>query len=76
MSTITRTYLDENAKPVTVTLEETNISDAISATLQYAQQKYKNAEITGMLSDRVNIWGFNDPNFKNFGQGYYLHIED
>lgn len=55
MSTITRTYLDENAKPVTVTLEETNISDAISATLQYAQQKYKNAEITGTFSDRVNI---------------------
>lgn len=72
---ITRTHIDRDGRSVTVPLPEASLADATTATLRHAEQKYKHAKVVHMFPDRVGIRGFNDPNYMQFGQGYYLNIE-
>ncbi|MGV0327335.1 hypothetical protein ACUY2E_10415 [Corynebacterium confusum] len=73
-ATITRTHFDHDGRPVTVTLPETSLADATTATLRHAEKKYKHAKVVYMFPERVGIRGFNDPDHMQFGQGYYLNI--
>lgn len=71
---ITRTHIDRDGCPVTVALPETSLADATTATLRYAEKKYKHAKVIHMFPDRVGIRGFNDPDHMQFGKGYYLNV--
>ncbi|SDR77659.1 hypothetical protein [Corynebacterium timonense] len=72
--TITRTHFD-GVTPITETLPHDNLAEAVEATLAHAREKYRHATVKRMDTTSVDVWACNNPDFRHFGQGYYLKIK-
>lgn len=71
---ITRTHF-QGATPVTETLPQDNLADAVEATLTHARETYRHATVQRMDNTSADIWACSDPDWRCFGQGYYVEIK-
>lgn len=72
--TITRTRF-EGATAITETLPHSILADAVEATLTDARKKYRHATVRRMDNTSADLWACNDPDWRSFGQGYYLEVQ-
>lgn len=74
MPTITLTTFD-GATPVTETLPQTTLADAVEATLARARTEWPEAFVQHMWPDGADLWGCKSRDYQCFGTGYYLNVK-
>lgn len=74
MATITLTTFND-ATPVRETLPQTNLADAVEATLSRARETYEHVKVMSMGPDEATIWGARSEEYPCFGEGYFLEVK-
>lgn len=63
------------ATPVRETLPQTNLADAVEATLNRAWETYEHVKLMTSGPSEVAIWGARSEEYPCFGEGYFLEVK-
>lgn len=74
MATITLTTFD-GATPVRETLPQTNMEDAVEATINRARETYEHVKLMASGPSEATIWGARSEEYPCFGEGYFLEAK-
>ena len=74
MAAITLTTFN-GATPVRETLPQTNLADAVEATMARAREAYEYVKVMSMGPDSADIWASRSETNPEFGEGYFLEVK-